>query len=378
MFPGAGLREGDPDGAGDGECDCVMPPCLISRLVRVIFLGDENARRGGKPGGPVVRRSDCENLKGGMSKASRLGVVIGVGNQKGGVGKTTNTVHLAAALGLRGYHCLIIDLDPAAGATKHLGVPENSFAGTLELLTGAESVDNLAIADRLPVGVHLVPARPQLSELDTLLSKFVDRTRILEIPLASARQRYDFIFLDTAPAPGAVTTVATYSSAEWFLLSAFPHPLSLGGLTEAFNDIADVRRHRNPNLEILGVVFTNVDGRATRLRSELEAVVAAALPQRQFQTSIAQAVVLPEVSGRGKTLFQMPKYERYPVALQYMRLAAEVEQRVRRRSEFLAGALGISNHDELPTIEVANHDSGSLPTSSVPDEPEGRHAATLA
>lgn len=166
-----------------------------------------------------------------MKTDSKLGVVIGVGNQKGGVGKTTNTVHLAAALGLRGYHCLIIDLDPAAGATKHLGVPENSFAGSLELLTGAETVENLAIADRLPVGVHLVPARPQLSELDTLLSKFVDRTRILEVPLANARQRHDFIFLDTAPAPGAVTTVATYSSAEWFLLSAFPHPLSLGGLS---------------------------------------------------------------------------------------------------------------------------------------------------
>lgn len=287
-----------------------------------------------------------------LNGESRLGAVIGVGNQKGGVGKTTNTVHLAAALGLRGYRCLIIDLDPAAGATKHLGVPENSFAGALELLTAAETLENLVVSERLPLNVHLVPARPQLSELETVLSKFVDRTRILDAPLTTARRHYDFTFLDTAPAPGAVTTVATYSSAEWFLLSAFPHPLSLGGLTEAFNDIADVRRHRNPDLEVLGIVFTNVDGRATRLRSELEAVVAAALPGRRFATSISQAVVLPEVSGRGKTIFQLPKFERYAVAGQYQQLAAEVEQRVRDRAVFLAGASGTSWRDGFLTEEL--------------------------
>lgn len=281
----------------------------------------------------------------------RLGTVIGVGNQKGGVGKTTNTVHLAAALGLRGYRCLVIDLDPAAGATKHLGVPENSFAGTLELLTGAEAVENLAVSDRMPENVHLIPARPQLSELESLLSKFVDRTRILDAPLATARQLYDFTFLDTAPAPGAVTTVATYSSAEWFLLSAFPHPLSLGGLTEAFNDIADVRRHRNPSLEVLGVVFTNVDGRATRLRGELEAVVGAALPGRSFETSISQAVILPEVSGRGKTLFQLPRFQRYAVAGQYQELALEVERRVANRAAFLAGSLPPQSESGLLTIQ---------------------------
>lgn len=313
-----------------------------------------------------------------MKTDSKLGVVIGVGNQKGGVGKTTNTVHLAAALGQRGYRCLIIDLDPAAGATKHLGVPENSFAGSLELLTAAETVENLAIADRLPVGVHLVPARPQLSELETVLSKFVDRTRILDVPLAIARNLYDFVFLDTAPAAGAVTTVATYSSAEWFLLSAFPHPLSLGGLTEAFNDIADVRRHRNPDLEVLGVVFTNVDGRATRLRNELEACVAAALPNRQFQTSISQAVILPEVSGRGKTLFQLPKFERYPVALQYMQLAAEVEQRVRHRTEFLTGTLSNVTPSDFNESRCVNPATQPHAGVSSADILEGHHAATIA
>lgn len=268
-----------------------------------------------------------------------FGIVIAVGNQKGGVGKTTNSVHIAAAFGLAGYRCLIVDLDPAAGATKHLGVAPNSFAGALEMLTSDEPLRNLIIAERMPKGVELVASRPQLSELDTLLSKFVDRTTILDRPLGDARARYDFVFLDTPPSAAATTTVAAYAAAEWFLLSAFPHPLSLGGLTEAFSDIADVRRRRNPRLEVLGVVFTNVDGRATRLRAELETVVSAALPGRRFETSISQAVILPELSGRGKTLFQLPNFTKLSVANQYLRLAAEIEYRVRNRELFLAGTL---------------------------------------
>jgi chromosome partitioning protein len=293
------------------------------------------------------------------TRNSPLGVGIAVGNQKGGVGKTTNSVHLAAAFGLAGYRCLIIDLDPAAGATKHLGVAVNSFAGALELLTASEQLSNLVITDRLPKGVALIPSRAQLAELDTLLSKFVDRTTILDRPLAEARTRYDFVFLDTPPSAAATTTVAAYASAEWFLLSAFPHPLSLGGLTEAFNDIADVRRRRNPRLEVLGVVFTNVDGRATRLRGELETVVNDALPGRRFETCISQAVILPELSGRGRTLFQVPNFTKLKVATQYLRLAAEIEHRVRNRDAFLAGTLS-----PLPAAGVCTPHSPELP----PDE----------
>lgn len=276
-----------------------------------------------------------------MKQGAPLGIVIAVGNQKGGTGKTTNSVHIAAALGLRGYRCLIVDLDPAAGATRHLGVPENSFAGSLELLTTDETVQTLAITEGLPKGVHLVPSRPQLSELDVVLSKFVDRTCILDQPLTLARQLYDFVFLDTPPSAAAITTVAAYASSEWFLLSAFPHPLSLGGLSEAFNDIADVRARRNPELEVLGIVFTNVDGRATRLKADLDEVVNETMPGRRFSTVISQAVLIPELSGKGKTLFQVPKHERIRVARQYRQLASELEHRVLNRDAFLAGELDV-------------------------------------
>jgi chromosome partitioning protein len=266
----------------------------------------------------------------------RQGVLIAVGNQKGGVGKTTNTVHLAAALGEQGHRCLILDLDPTAGATKHLGVPVQRYAGTLELLTTEETPAALALAEGLPRGVHLIPARPQLAELDTLLSKFVERTRILDRAVALARPHYDFVFLDTPPSAGATTTVAAYAVAEWFLLSAFPHPLSLGGLNEALKDIADVRRQRNPDLEVLGVVLTCVDLR-TNLLPQLQALVSQELPGRAFRTLITQATAVPVCSGEGRTLFDSKVYAGHKVADQYRALAREVAWRVRNRDRFLAG-----------------------------------------
>jgi chromosome partitioning protein len=275
-----------------------------------------------------------------MRSEKPLGILIAVGNQKGGVGKTTNTVQIAAALGYRGYRCLIIDLVPDAGATRHLGVRQNSFAGSLELMTTEETIESLVITEKMPQGVHLIASRRQLAELDKIVSKFMHPTELLERPLHRARELYDFVFLDTAPEAGAIATVAAYCTADWFLLSAFPHPLSLGGLSDAFSDISDVRKRKNPNLQVLGVVFTNVDGRTKLLRAELEATVRKVLPGREFQTVISQAIILPEVSGRGKTLFQLPKFSRLAVAQQYLRLSVEVEHRVCNRDAFLAGTLG--------------------------------------
>jgi chromosome partitioning protein len=268
------------------------------------------------------------------------GVVIAVGNQKGGVGKTTNTVHLAAALGLRGHKCLIIDLDPAAGSTKHFGITPSEYQGSLELLAGKANLESLVITEGLPKGVHLIPSRPQLSELDTLLSKFVDKMKLLAAPLADARRRYDYIFLDTPPISASTPTMAAYASAEWFLLCAFAHPLSLGGLTEAFRDITDVRQYQNPNLTILGVVFSNVDVRARNLRGGMEMAIDNALPGRRFNSWISQAVVVPECSGKGITVFQLPGGERNKVARQYMALAQEIEDRVQNREAFLQATEG--------------------------------------
>lgn len=273
-----------------------------------------------------------------MSEEKRPGIAIGIGNQKGGVGKSTNTVHIAAALGEKGHRVLVIDLDPSAGATKHLGIPPDGFAGTLELLTTDETPQTLAISEGMPKNVHLIPARTELAELDKLLSKFVDKTSILDRALKLARLEYDYVLLDTPPNPQAPTTVGAYSAAEWFLLSVFPHPLSVGGLNEAFKDIIDVRARKNPTLEVLGVVLTSVD-RRTNLWREVLDVISQAVPGRDFATMISQAIEVAKAAGQGKTIFQTRYGTKHEVANQYRDLADEIEWRTSNRDAFVTGIL---------------------------------------
>lgn len=266
-----------------------------------------------------------------------LAAVIAVGNQKGGVGKSTNTVHLAAALGEKGYRCLIVDLDPTAGSTKLLGIDTEAFAGTFELLTGEEELEGLAVKEGMPTGVALIPARIQLAALESELSRnrFSEKTKILLEPLRAARKLYDFVFLDTPPSPGDITTVAAYASADWFLLSVFPQPLAVGGLCDAINDIALVRQTSNRRLEVLGVIIGSVK-RNTSLWLEIEQLIKNHFPGREFKTAISQSVVIERLSGEGITLFQNKRLSKHKLADEYRALAAEIEWRVLNREKFIA------------------------------------------
>jgi len=259
--------------------------------------------------------------------------VIAVGNQKGGVGKTTTAVNLAAALGMRGHRVLLIDLDPAAGATRHLGVDGTEYEGTLELLCGDTELEPLAITDATPPGVGLVPARHDLSTLDRRLARFTDPATLLR-PIVQRATRYDFVLLDTSPHPADMTTLVAYGSSDWFLLTALAHHLSLIGLTEACRDIAEVREHRNPRLEILGVLLCCVDERATRSRAEIIASIDASLPGRRFTARISQATAVHECTVVGRPLLTHPTHRHHHAARQFLRLAVEVERRVRYGETF--------------------------------------------
>src|SRR5579884_3295889 len=136
--------------------------------------------------------------------------VVAVGNQKGGVGKTSNCVNLAAALGEMGRQCLIVDLDMNAGSTKQFKIPARSFEGTFEVLLGEEGPLDVVVtnedleegAGELPAGVHLIPARRELEQIDTALAaknKFAVPQDVLLEPVRLLRGHYDYVFLDTAP-----------------------------------------------------------------------------------------------------------------------------------------------------------------------------------
>jgi len=274
-----------------------------------------------------------------IENSDKKGIVIAIGNQKGGVGKTTNTVNIAAALGELGYKVLLIDLDPSAGSTNHLGINPKSYAGTFELIVSEDSPEDLAIMEGLPKGVHLIAARTELADIPKHMSKFANPTLLLEKGLKAARKIYDFILLDTCPYASAPTTVAAYSSSDWFLLTAFPHQLSVVGLNEALADIADARSRSNPRLEILGLVFCNVD-RRTKAREETEAFIGKYLPEKAFAVPfIPASVSLNKAAEKGKTLFEVPAYADGEIANAYRTIAKQVAERAHNRDAFLAGSL---------------------------------------
>ena len=161
-----------------------------------------------------------------------------------------------------GRRCLLIDLDMNQGATRHLGVPSNSFLGSYEVLIGEEQPEDVIITNgdddvELPKNVDLIAASRKLENTEQALrskSKFIVDQNILIKPLESLAGQYDYIFLDTAPNANT-PTIAAYKAARWFILAAMPDPLAITGLNDALMDIQDAQNNGNPDLEILGVIL---------------------------------------------------------------------------------------------------------------------------
>jgi chromosome partitioning protein len=297
--------------------------------------------------------------------AQRLGVVIGCGNHKGGVSKSSSCTYLAAALGERKLRILIVDCDPSGGATRIYGIDGKSFAGTFEFVV-RDNPDPvaLAVAEGLPKNVSIIPARTELSEVRNYVSKFLDVGSLLKRGLDEARQHYDVIFIDTPPNAQDLLTVSTYLNANWYLLAAFPDMLSIHGLNEALSDIADARRTRNPNLEVLGVVVNAVDAR-TKTWHEVNEVIAQSFPGRAFTTIISRAQAVSDATKIGKTLFQIPKFRRHAVVTQYRQLAAEVHARITNRDAFLQGGA-----EAIPKFEVIGAPAAAASEATELDETE--------
>jgi len=266
--------------------------------------------------------------------------IIAVGNQKGGVGKTTNTVHIARALAEIGRQVLIIDLDMNHGATRHFGIEPEAFLGSFELMLGEEEPENLVLTHgekeegvSLPQNLDLIPAARKLERIDqavTSKSKFVTPHEVLKRPLESLRGKYDYIFLDTAP-NATLPTLAAYMNADYFILSAMPDPFAIAGLNDALRDIVDARKRGNANLALLGVVISAVDKRTSLANSLSEFVeqsfrVEETTESIKFRATIGRSTVLPQTQKVGKTLFET--HSTHKVTDQYRELAREIEQRL--------------------------------------------------
>jgi chromosome partitioning protein len=222
------------------------------------------------------------------------GTLYALANQKGGVGKTTTAINLAACLAEAGARSLVVDLDPQANATSGLGVRAEA-ASTYDLLDGArlaEVVTRTAFAN-----LDLVPSRPDLAGAAVELAQRSDGESYLSQSLAGAREDYEFVFLDCPPSLGPLT-VNALGAADQVLVPVQAEYYALEGLAQLVKSVELVRARLNPRLRIGGVLLTMVDGR-TKLSAEVVEEVRRHFGDRVFRTTIPRSVRLAEAPSHG-------------------------------------------------------------------------------
>ena len=248
------------------------------------------------------------------------GTVYALANQKGGVGKTTTAVNLAACLAEAGERTLVVDLDPQANATSGLGARANGHS-TYDLLDGAP-LERLALATRFP-NLELVPSRPELAGAAVELAAHEDGERYLARALDGSRDQYGFVFLDCPPSLGPLT-VNALAAADRVLVPVQAEYYALEGLSQMLSSLHLVRRRLNPRLRLGGILLTMVDAR-TRLAADVEAEVRRHFGDLVFTATVPRSVRVAEAPSHGLPVLAYDR--RSSGADAYFRVAEELVAR---------------------------------------------------
>jgi chromosome partitioning protein len=259
-----------------------------------------------------------------------VGTIVALANQKGGVGKTTTAVNLAACLAEAGAQTLVVDLDPQANATSGLGETAGEGCSTYDLLDGAplEEVVRPTRFERL----ELIPSRPELAGAAVELARREDGETFLPASLADARERYEFVFVDCPPALGPLT-VNGLAASDRVLVPVQCEYFALEGLTQLLHSIGLVRSRLNARLAMAGMILTMVDAR-TRLAAQVAGEVRGHFGELVFEAVVPRSVRLAEAPSHG---LPITEYDRNSAGADaYYRAAGELVERLRSVREAVA------------------------------------------
>ena len=251
---------------------------------------------------------------------------IAVLNQKGGVGKTTTAINLAAYLAKQGCSVLLVDLDPQANSTSGLGLQKNEGeGGTYEVLLG-QAVAAAVLKEAAP-NLHVLPTDARLAALEVELVEQVEREHTLRKALSNLD--YDYILIDCPPAL-SLLTINALTAADSLLIPVQAEYYALEGLSQLLQVVQMVRSGLNPSIELLGVVLTMYDPRTT-LSTQVRQEVERHFGDKVFDVVIPRNVRLAEAPSHGKPIADYDKWSKGARA--YKQLAKEVHRRAQGKKK---------------------------------------------
>jgi chromosome partitioning protein len=251
-----------------------------------------------------------------------MGTVYAIANQKGGVGKTTTAVNLAACIAEAGYASLLIDMDPQSNATLGLGIDKHITPTVYDALLDELPLADAVVASDIP-NLGVVPAGPDLAGANVELPRLAGSESRLREVLAPIRDRYAFILLDCPPSLGPLTVNALVA-ADRVIVPVQSEYFALEGLAGLLDTLSLVQRELNPRLTVAGMLLTMHDNR-TRLAQDVESEVRQHFPELVFQTVIPRNVRVGEAPSFGKPVIHYDPHCAGSDA--YFELAKEVAAR---------------------------------------------------
>jgi chromosome partitioning protein len=251
-----------------------------------------------------------------------MGTVYAIANQKGGVGKTTTAVNLAACVAEAGYESLLIDIDAQANATLGLGVDKRTTPSVYDVLLDGIAISSAVHATTIE-HLSIIPAGPDLAGAAVELPRIAGSENRLRDALAPIRDRYAFTLLDCPPSLGPLTVNALVA-ADRVIVPVQAEYFALEGLAGLLDTLSLVQRELNPRLTIAGMLLTMHDGR-TRLAQEVENEVRTHFPKLVFDTVIPRNVRVGEAPSFGQPVIHFDPH--CAGAEAYFELAKEVASR---------------------------------------------------